>query len=187
MQVFSAQLMQSAGVAEDNVIGEAGHRLDLAAHQERVLLRDQQTAVEGNLRPAARGQQGVVKRAAICRCELRRGFDAFEASLDVERMGESACGAAGCAGFEREAAAGEPGQGHADHAADDSAVKAVAGVFCFARAAFDPACAAACFVGGGEIFLRERLAGAQQFEDGLAELRAGGPGFVDARAGEHVG
>ena len=35
--------------------------------------------------------------------------------------------------------------------------------------------------------MREGLAGAEQFEDGFGELRAGGPGFVDAGAGEHVG
>ena len=52
-------------VAEDDVIGEAGHGLHLAAHQQRVLLRDQQAAIEGNLRPAARGEQGIVEGAAI--------------------------------------------------------------------------------------------------------------------------
>ncbi len=50
-------------VEEDDVIGEAGHGLDFAAHQQRVLLRDQQAAVEGNLRPAAGGEQGIVERA----------------------------------------------------------------------------------------------------------------------------
>ena len=47
------------------MIGEAGHGLDFAAHQQRVLMRDEQAAVEGNLRPAARGEQGIVERAAV--------------------------------------------------------------------------------------------------------------------------
>ena len=51
-------------VEEDDVIGEAGHGLHFAAHQQRVLVRDEQTAVEGNLGPAARGQQRIVERAA---------------------------------------------------------------------------------------------------------------------------
>jgi len=50
-----------ARIAEDDMIGESGHRLHLAADQQRVLLRDQQAAVEGNLRPAACGEQGVVE------------------------------------------------------------------------------------------------------------------------------
>ena len=70
---------------------------------------------------------------------------------------------------------------------DDSAMETVAGVFGLARAALDPACAAASFVGRVEILRRERLAGAEQFDDGFAELHAGGPGFVHAGAGEHVG
>ena len=52
------------GVAEDDVIGEAGHGLHFAAQQQGVLLGDEQAAVEGNLGPAAGGEQGVVERAA---------------------------------------------------------------------------------------------------------------------------
>ena len=60
--------------------------------------------------------------------------------------------------------------------------------FCgLARSALHPACTAALFVGGREVFAREGLARAKQFEDRLAELDAGGPGLVDAGAGEHVG
>ena len=88
---------------------------------------------------------------------------------------------------EREAAAGEPGERHADEAADESAMKSVARVLGFARAALDPACAAAFFIGRGQVFLREGLAGAQQLEHRFAQLHAGGPGLVHAGAGEHVG
>ena len=56
-------------VEKDDVIGKAGHGLHLAAHQKRVLVSDQQAAVEGNLRPAARGEQGIVEWAAI-----RKGY-----------------------------------------------------------------------------------------------------------------
>ncbi len=43
------------------------------------------------------------------------------------------------------------------------------------------------FIGLGQILLRERKAGAEELEDGLAELDARSPCLVDARAGEHVG
>ena len=63
-----------AGASEDYVVGEAGHGLDLAAHQECVLLSDEETAVEGDLRPAAGGEQGVVKRTSAClRCQSKFG------------------------------------------------------------------------------------------------------------------
>ena len=65
---------------------------------------------------------------------------------------------------ERKTAAGKAGEGHADHALYHSAMEAVAGVFCFARSALNPTCAATGFVSGGEILLRERLAGAEQFD-----------------------
>ncbi len=65
-------------------------------------------------------------------------------------------------------------------------MEAVARVLGLASATLHPACAAAIFVGGGEIFLREGLAGAQQFYDSVAELRARGPGLIDAGAGEHI-
>ncbi len=72
MQVFSSQAMQRLLVEEDDVIGEARHGLHLAAHQQRVLMRDQQSAVEGNLGPAARRQQRIVQRAAVVQGQLRR-------------------------------------------------------------------------------------------------------------------
>ena len=52
-------------VAEDDVVGKAGHGLHLAADQQSVLLRDQQAAIEGNLRPAAHREQGIMQRAPI--------------------------------------------------------------------------------------------------------------------------
>jgi hypothetical protein len=89
--------------------------------------------------------------------------------------------------LEREPAAGETGERHADQPANKAAMKAVARVLGFARAALDPACAARVFIGRGQILLGERLAGAQQLEHGLAQLHARGPGLVHAGAGEHVG
>ena len=88
---------------------------------------------------------------------------------------------------QREPAAGQPGQGHADHASDHSAVKTVARVFGFLRTALHPACEAAGLIRYGQIFMGKRLAGAQQFHYSLAQLHTRGPGLVNAGAGEHVG
>ena len=73
MQVFSSQAMQRRLVEKHDMIGEARHGLHLAAHQQRILMRDEQTAVEGNLRPAARGHQRIVQRAAVVHGQ-RRGL-----------------------------------------------------------------------------------------------------------------
>ena len=69
---------------------------------------------------------------------------------------------------------------------DDAFLKTVAGFFGDAAFGFHPARAAAFDVGFIEVLLGERLFGLEQFEDGLGELRAGGPGFVHAGAGEDV-
>ena len=66
-------------------------------------------------------------------------------------------------------------------------MKAVAGVLGFTRAMLNPACAAAFLISGSEVFLGEGLAGAEQFHHCVGQLCAGGPGFVDAGAGKHVG
>jgi len=52
-------------VAEDYVVGETGHGLDLATDEERILLGDEEAAVEGNLRPATDGEQGIVQGAVF--------------------------------------------------------------------------------------------------------------------------
>jgi hypothetical protein len=52
-------------IEEDYVIGETGHGLDFAAHQKCVLVRDQETAVEGDLRPASGGEQGIMEWTAV--------------------------------------------------------------------------------------------------------------------------
>ena len=70
---------------------------------------------------------------------------------------------------------------------DDAALETVAGFFGDAGFRFHPARAAALHVGRFEVFLRERFLRLEQFEHGFGELRAGGPGFVHARAGEDVG
>ena len=124
-------------IAEGDVIGEAGHRLDLAADEERVLLRDEQAAIEWNLRPAARGEQDIVERAPVsdgqlcCVLELQRvGRVGGEwANLLVCRRGARA---------QRKFSMREASKGHADHAFDDSALESVACVFSFTRAARDP-------------------------------------------------
>ena len=57
---FLSALFAEGGVSEKYMIRKAGHGLDLATDEERVLLGDEETAVEGNLRPAADGEQGIV-------------------------------------------------------------------------------------------------------------------------------
>ena len=62
MQVRAPQRWHNFGIDKDDVIGITGRRLHLSAHQQRVLMRDQQFAVEGNRRPAARVHEHIVKR-----------------------------------------------------------------------------------------------------------------------------
>ena len=173
-------------VEEDDVIGVAGHGLHFAAHQQRVLVGDEETAVEGNLRPAAGAHERVVERAAVVEGE-RGSFAQVEFGLAGGRDGRNLLGRGRNVGTQREAATGESGERHAREAADESLVKTVAGVLRLARAAFDRAGAAALFVGFGEVLLGKRQAGAEDVEDGFGQLHAGGPGLVDAGAGEHVG
>ena len=93
MQVFSSQEMQRLAIEKDDVIGEAGHGLHLAAHQQRVLVRDQQPAVERNLGPAARRHQRIVQRAAVIESDSggvaqlrgRLGYGAERANLLAAR------------------------------------------------------------------------------------------------------
>jgi hypothetical protein len=87
--------------------------------KQRVLLRDQQTAVEGNLGPAARREQGIVEGAAIGAASSTASSFGFG---DLRAGYESACGRRNVR-FERELAAGESGERHADHAFDDAAWK----------------------------------------------------------------
>ncbi len=82
--------------------------------------------------------------------------------------------------------AGEAGDGHTNQAGDYTAVEAIARLLRNAALFFHPTGAAARYVGSLQIFFRERLAGLEQFHHGLGQLRAGGPGFIDSRAGEYV-
>ena len=110
--------MQTALVEEDDMVGEAGHGLHLAAHQQRVLLRDQQAAVEGNFGPAAGGEQGVVERAAVGQGSAAASFSLRPS--DVGRSRRICLWAGGMCAVQREAAAGEAGEGHSDQAAERS-------------------------------------------------------------------
>ena len=64
MQVFSWQEMQRRRSRKIDVIGVAGHGLHFAAHEQRILVRHENPAVERNLGPAARGHERIVQRAA---------------------------------------------------------------------------------------------------------------------------
>ena len=70
---FVFALGANGEVAEVDVIGESGRGLDFAAHQQRVLVGHEQAAVEGDLRPAAGAEQGVVEGAAVLHGELGGG------------------------------------------------------------------------------------------------------------------
>ena len=79
MQVLAAHSRQSWGLVKLHVIGESGGGLHLAAHQQRVLMRDQKAAIVLDCRPAAGGHQLIVKRYGLfagvplnCRNLLRR-------------------------------------------------------------------------------------------------------------------
>src|SRR5208283_1386380 len=87
---------------------------------------------------------------------------------------------------EREFSVRQTGERHADHAGGHAFLKTVAGFFGDAAFGFHPARAAAFDVGFIEVLPGERLFGLEQFEDSFGELRAGGPGFVHAGAGEDV-
>ena len=76
-QVFSVQSMHKAEVAEDYVIGKAGHGLHFAADEQCVLMRDEETAVVSDLGPAAHGEKSVVERAVFF-VGSRHGFNVFE-------------------------------------------------------------------------------------------------------------
>ena len=69
---FSPQVLHIPAIAEDDVVTEASHRLHLAAHQQRVLLRDQKPSVRLNLRPTARRQQRVMQWAFAVSRSLRQ-------------------------------------------------------------------------------------------------------------------
>lgn len=79
------------GVAEGDVVSESGEGLDFAAEEEGILLGDEEAAVEGNFRPAAGGEQGVVERAAVGEGE---GGGVFE--LEAGIGGDLLVGGGGC-------------------------------------------------------------------------------------------
>ncbi len=84
-------------VEKHHVIGESRHGLHLAAHQQRILVRHQQLAVEGNLRPAARRHQRIVQRAPVVERERDRLLQLKTARQRSYRTGESASAPAECA------------------------------------------------------------------------------------------
>ncbi len=66
-------------------------------------------------------------------------------------------------------------------------MEAVAGLFGDAAFGFDPAFAPAGYVGAFEVGAVQGFPVLEQLEDGFGQLRAGGPGLIDAGTGEHVG
>ena len=62
---FLSAGLADGSVSEEYMIRKTGHGLDFAADEERVLLGDEEAAVEGNLRPATDGEQGIVQGAVF--------------------------------------------------------------------------------------------------------------------------
>src|SRR4051812_18374439 len=90
-------------------------------------------------------------------------------------------------GLDVEAAVGEAGESPGDEAGDGSSLESVGRVLGGLLFAIDPTLAAALQVRCVEVLTGEGLPCFRQFDDGFRELRAGGPGFVDAGTGENVG
>ena len=135
-------------IQKHDVIGIAGYGLHLAAHQQRILVRNEKTAVERDLRPAARRHERVVQRAAGVEGE-RGGVAQREAGFAIGTDGANLARRGRSAVPERETATGKTGERHAGHAAYEAALKSVACVAGLACAAFDRTCAAAFFIGLG--------------------------------------
>src|ERR1035437_9868615 len=172
-------------VDETYVVRVAGGRLHLAAHEERVLVRYQQLAVVRTGRPADTVHQGVVAahaaRAAVLH-DLRQFGGGNLLAVILFGAGHQLGLAA-----ERVLAIGEARDGHPQQSGDHAAVEAVARLLGDFALLLHPTGAPPRHVGGVEVFLGERLARLQQFRHRFGELDAGGPGFVDAAAGQHVG
>ncbi len=96
-----ASLLSACGtgleIAKDDVIGKARHGLNLAAHQERILLCDEETAVERNLRPAVDREQDIVKRAVPLRWLVPWPQSFRARGGEIQGAGdESVCSREGC-------------------------------------------------------------------------------------------
>ena len=168
-----------ANVAERHVIGKAWQRLYLASHQQGILLRDKQTPIECDLRPAARGHPCVMQRTAIKQREFRNLL-ALESLLRV-RLGPPDLLVRGRnPGLHREASSRKSRESHADQALHRSPMKAVASVLCFPRAKFHQALAPSCFIGSRQILLSERLARSQQLKHRFSKLGSRSPCFIDS-------
>jgi len=55
MQIFTPHFRAGGFVEEHDVVGVASGRLHLAAHEQRILMRDEQLAVEWDLPASRRG------------------------------------------------------------------------------------------------------------------------------------
>ncbi len=156
-------------IDEPYVVGEAGGRLHFAAHEQGVLVRDQQLAIVRDGRPTDAVHQGVVAAHAASAAifhDLREFGGGNLLAVILFGGGHQLRLAA-----DGVLAVGEAGDGHAEEAGDHAAMEAVArflGDFAFF---FDPTGAASDYVSGFEVFPGERLARLEQFEDGFGELR----------------
>src|ERR1019366_265680 len=113
-------------VAEDYVIGVAGGRLHFAAHEKRVLMRDEQRAVMDDFRPPGAGHQLVVKGDTAAFTFFANQFDIFRAEFSAIELLRSFQLLRRVGASEREASVAESAQRHADQAGDDATMKAIA-------------------------------------------------------------
>src|ERR1035438_4132704 len=107
-------------VEKPHMVRKSGHGLDLAAHQECILLRDQQAAVEGNLRPAARCKQCIVEGTALVGRFSDRGFSQLLVCCTLCFKRANLLRRGRYLRLQRKTAVGQPGQRHPNHAANRS-------------------------------------------------------------------
>ena len=170
------------------MVGVSGGRLDFAADEQSVLVRDEKFAVERNLRPARAFHERAVRRYSFRVAFLvdRLDFLRADASAVIFLEGLHALVRRQRFAGHGEPAFGEAGDHHADHSGNDAALESVASALGDARVFVHPARAAALHVSSFEVFGGEGFLFPEKFEHSLGEHGAGGPGFIHAGVGEDV-
>ena len=140
-----------------HVIREIGRRLDLAAHEQRVLVRNQELAVVLDSRPAGSFHQRVVQRPGAFQttranvvnllCAQTPVIEIFHRTRRLFLAVREAYGAGR-----------EPGQRHAHEAAQDAALESVARPLGDDRLFFEPTRSSAASIARLQVFFRQRQA-----------------------------
>ncbi len=136
--------------------------------------------------PRARHQR-IVQRPPVCRVAHRAASFSSSPGLRTRPNGRICFGAGGICPLSASRPPVKPCQRHAYHAANKPAMKSIARVLRFLRAALHPTRSTPRFVGCRQILLRKRPSRAQQLQHRLAQLHAGRPRLVHAGASQHIG